>query len=415
MKKIYDIITNNEIKIFYLISSFCFILFVHYNKLYHYFGHHSFSPNFVDWEFIRGFAKCNIENKNRFYDLSCDMLERRVVYPPTWNYTPKIIYYLNANFIFILSIISIFIVAAKFIKIKKISHGVLIFLIFSSPYFLYGYHRLNIDIILLPILFFSVYFFVTKKKIFSSGIIIFCSFLKIYPVALYALYFKEKKLNFLILIGISILFLSFILFFHFDEVLLMLENSDMAGGPGNGTFSGNNLFFFISKIFINNPSEQNLTYIFLNIVLLIIIYLILPNHNLQDHSVKNLENLFFVSGFLILIFSFIISYNINYRLMYILFFLPLFFSDNFINNKHNKKLSLIFLILFLLKGHANTLLGNISLLEYFGLIQTNIGSLFKSGTTYSFYLNLIDSVVQWILIALVLKIFKQNNFKKIIS
>lgn len=413
MKKIYEFIANNEIKIFYLISAFCFVLFIHYNKLYHYFGHHSFSSNFVDWEFIRGFAKCNIENKNRFYDLSCDIMDRRVVYPPTWNYTPKIIYYFNSNFIFLLSVVSIFSLAAKFVTIKKISHGVLIFLIFSSPYFLYGYHRLNIDIIFLPILFVSIYFLKNNRNIISSSIIVFCSFLKIYPVAIYALFFKQKK-GFFILIGVSALMSFLILFFHFDEIVIMLKNSDMAGGPGNGTFSGNNLFYFISKVFINNPAEQNPIYIFLNLILLSLIYFLIPNQNYLENDLKNLESLFFVAGFLILIFCFITSYNINYRLMYILFFLPLFFSDNFNNNTLNKKLSLIFLILFLCKGHVNTFLGNISILEYFNFIQTDISSLFKTGTTYSYYLNFIDSIFQWVMIIILVKIFKQNNFKKII-
>lgn len=413
MKKIYEYIADNEIKIFYLISAFCFVLFIHYNKLYHYFGHHSFSQNFVDWEFIRGFAKCNIESKNRFYDLSCDIMGRRVVYPPTWIYTPKIVYYLNTNFIFLLSIISIFFLAIKFVKINKISHGIIIFLIFSSPYFLYGYHRLNIDIIFIPILFFSIYFLKNNRKIIGSSIIIFCSFLKIYPAALYALFLQERK-RFFILAGVSMSISFLILLFHFDEVLIMLKNSDMAGGPGNGTFSGNNLFYFISKIFIENPAEQNPLYIFLNLLLLSVIYFLIPNQSYLNNDIKSLESLFFIAGFLILIFCFVTSYNINYRLMYILFFLPLFFKDEFNNNKLNKKLSLIFLILFLCKGHVNTFLGNISILEYLNFIQTDIGSMFKSGTVHSYYLNLIDSIIQWVMVIILLGIFKRNNFKKII-
>lgn len=414
MSRINQFFLKYKTKVIFFLIAFSTILLIHFNNLYLYFGHHSFSENFVDWEFIRGFAKCNIENKNRFYDISCDVLGRRSVYPPIWIYTPKIIYYFNSNFIFISSIIFFTFTVIKFIKIEKLSQGFILLLILSSPYFLYGYHRLNIDIIIIPALIFAIYFYERYKNLTSYFIIIFCTFLKIYPVAIYLVLFKENKKKFFQFISISFFFGVFFLICHLDEIIIMSKNMDMTGSPGNGVFSGTNLFYFILKLFNKSVSEQNIIFIFANILLLILLFLILPTFHFKDSKLRKLEEVFFTCGFLILIFCFFSSYNINYRLMYVVFFLPLFFNQYFCSDKVNKKLSTLFLLLFFLKSHVNTVLGNIAMLEYYNFINTKISIPFIQGTQYSYILNLTDAIIQWIMIAILITIFKKNNLKKII-
>jgi len=194
----------------------------------------------------------------------------------------------------------------------------------------------------------------------------------------------------------------------------MLKNSDMAGGPGNGVLSGNNLFYFLSILFDKNIGEQNIFFILCSIFLLVIIFIILPKSNSNYVMKRSLEDVFFVAGFVIMIFCFIASYNINYRFMFIIFFIPIFYKISFKEDLINKKLSIFFLALFFFKSHSNTLLGNIAILEHFNYLETNISSLFFHGTSYSYFLNLIDAIIQWFMITLLIFIFKRNNFKKII-
>jgi len=64
----------------YNIALFCLSFFaiylIHLKNLYIFFGHNTLVDNFIDWEFVKGFAKCAMENKNRFFDNSCDILNR---------------------------------------------------------------------------------------------------------------------------------------------------------------------------------------------------------------------------------------------------------------------------------------------------------------------------------------------------
>ena len=414
MNNLLNYLSNNKNQIVIFFILFFVILLIHYLKLYHFLGHHSFSSNFVDWEFIRGFAKCSIEGKNRFIDLSCDIMERRVAYPPLWIYTPKIFYYFDSNFIFLASLSFFIYISLKFIEIKNISEFFLIFFLFTSPYFLYGFHRLNIDIFLVPVIFYSVYLIKIKKNILSSAIIIFCSFLKLYPAITYLIFLKQNKKVFYSIVIVSMIFLILHLVFHLKEIQIMLSNSDMTGGPGNGSFSGKNLLYFISIILVPEIGEQNSYFMLGSAILIVVIYLLLPSSTIQKNNEMNINEIFFIAGFLILVFCFIFSYNINYRFMYILLLIPLFLDKDFVKRFKNKNFIILFLFLFFFKSHINTVLGNIAILEYQNLINTKVSQLFKENSQYSYFLNLIDAIIQWIMMGILIYLFKKNNLKSVI-
>lgn len=100
--------------------------------------------------------------------------------------------------------------------------------------------------------------------------------------------------------------------------------------------------------------------------------------------------------------------------MYILLLIPLFLDRDFVQRFKNKNFIILFLFLFFFKSHINTVLGNIAILEYQNLINTNVSQLFKENSQYSYFLNLIDAIIQWMMMGILIYLFKKNNLKSVI-
>ena len=386
---------------------------IHLKNLYIFFGHNSLVDHFVDWEFIKGFAKCAIENKNRFFDNSCDILNRASVYPPSWIYTPQIIYFIKNEFIFFIGILLLLISIFMFVKVDNLYKFILLFFITTSPYFLYAYQRLNIDLIILPIVFFIFYNFDKKDfliKIFKHFGIVFLSVLKIYPGILYLFFFKEKKTYQISLYLLSFLIITFFLFFHQSEILIMFENKEMAGLPGYGSFSGNNFFYFLFKVFKFHLNPFSPVFLLVNLIIVLCVLLFVKENKNTKLNLETNKVYFFVAGFLILIFCFIVSYNIIYRLIFVLLLVPLLMDNNFYKLKINKILTVIFLICFFMKAHAITALLNIFILDYLNILNSNI-KLNDSHGPLPYY-DLWDGFLQWIMVVTLLALFKKNGFHK---
>lgn len=391
-------------KCYFLTLSFSILYLVHFENLYVFLGHHAVSKaDFIDWEFIRGFAKCTLEDKNRFYNNNCDIFNRRSVYPPIWSYTPGIVYFIKPIFVFWLSFFLITFTIMKFIKLKNIFQLFFILIILYSPAFLYAYERLNIDIFILVLTFILVYFYHSKsklKKIMSKFLFIFLVLLKIYPVAISPLFLNLSKKKLITFFLVTCFTAVLFLFFNFDDYIVMMNNKDMAGLPGSGTFGGSSLFYFLTKIFGFQISPYSILLIFFNILFISIVFFIkFPKITLKN-NLLTLDEKFWITGFLILIFCFIIGYHVNYRLIFILLLIPLFFNEEFKKDRINFILMNLFFIFFLIRFHSMTLVINLALNGYF-VTQNDFND-----SMYDIY----DSLLQWAMIVILLIIFRRNNF-----
>ena len=403
----------NPYALSFIFAALIWMYVIHYHNLYPYLGHYSFAPSFYDWEFVRGFAKCAIENKNRFFELSCDAGNRASVYPPAWIYTPKIFYYLKPDFVFWTTFTFFLLTIVKWISIHNMKRWLLVFFIIFSPYFLYAYQRLNVDLMFLILMFLCITWLVHQKKIYqyySATLYVCLSVLKIYPIILGLLFMKEKKKLLIFIFSLMGILGLFFIIIHHAEIKVMLSNKMWAGLPGSGTFSGNTLYYALLKnLGINAPMFSS-WYTLLNLLLIGLIFVLCPKNQTQLHHSKRSQT-FWVAGFLILLFSFILSYNVNYRLVFVLLFIPLFFETSFAKNKINQKLMIVFLVLFFFRSHIPTVISNLAILNASGVIdlqQVLSPSNFKLGLK----IDLFDSVLQWFIIASLIYIYKFNFYRQ---
>lgn len=390
-----------NILLLFIISTVC-IFFIHEKNLYIMFGHFAMSENFIDWEFVKGFAKCSIEGKNRFLNNDCDILNREVVYPPIWLHTPEIIYYIRPVFLFWFFFLILIYICKYFINCDSLLKTFLLVVTILSPPFLYAFQRLNIDLLILFFSFLIINYYFSKdllKKIIADICFAFLVFLKIYPIALAFYILKENKFK-IILVALSILIISILFYFIYtNEFQIMFGNKSMAGLPGSGTFAGASLFYFLGKFFIPNLNPHLFIFQIINVVLIALIFFV-TKKNHSDKSFLNLEESLWIAGFCILLFCFAVGYNVNYRLIFILLLLPLFFSFSFVENKTNQKLMIIFFAIYFLRCHSLTLVTNI-------LLTGNINFLDNFNT---FAYDIYDSILQWLMITTLIIIFKKNFF-----
>lgn len=383
------------------------MIIVHYNNYYIQLGHIAYTENFIDWEFVKGFAKCAIENKNRYFENSCDILNRDVVYPPLWLHTPPIIYFIKPEFLFWLTYTLVLFVIIKFINIDNFKKVFLLLAIISSPNFLYAFQRLNVDLVFLLLIFLIILIYEKKNylvRIIGDFILLSISFLKIYPIILFLFSLKEKKIKIFTLFLIGLFFLILTIFNYKDEIQIMLRSINMAGLPGSGTFSGSSFYYFILKLMGISVSPHFFIFKILNLFFALSIFLITKNKSqkLEVEEKFSLNEKFWVAGFLIIIFCFITGYNVNYRLIFITLLIPLFFDRNFNSEKLNQNLIKIFFIIYFLRSHSITFVVNFLLVDP-NLILENLNDT---------YFDLYDAALQWILIGILIYIFKKNHFLK---
>ena len=227
------------------------MIIIHYDNYYIQLGHLAYAENFIDWEFVRGFAKCAMEEKNRYFDNSCDVLNRNVVYPPLWIHTPTFIYFIKPEFLFWLMYTAVLVTIIKFIKIDNFKKVFLLLAVILSPNFLYAFQRLNVDLIFLVLTFFIILIYDQKNqfiKIFGDFILLCISFLKIYPIILFLFTLREKKIKIFFLFLIGCIFCGLIFLNYKEEIMVMFKNINMAGLPGSGTFSGSSFYYFLLKL-----------------------------------------------------------------------------------------------------------------------------------------------------------------------
>ncbi len=383
------------------------MIFIHYNNYYIQLGHIAYAENFIDWEFVRGFAKCTIEGKNRYFENSCDILNRDVVYPPLWLHTPGIVYFIKPDFLFWLIYSTVLAVIIKFIKINNFKKIFLLLAIMSSPNFLYAFQRLNVDLIFLLLIFFLIIVYEQKNyfgKIFGDFLLLGISFLKIYPAILFLLTLKEKKIKIFIIFLIGCVFLTLTFLNYKDEIIIMFKNINMAGLPGSGTFSGSSFYYFTLKLIGISSSPHSIIFKILNLTFVILLFLLIKDNSkkLSIGDGFSLNEKFWVAGFLIITFCFVTGYNVNYRLIFIMLLLPLFFDQRFYSEKLNQHLIKIFFVIYFLRNHSITLIVN------FLLIDPN----FMLENLNNTYYDLYDAALQWIFIGNLIYIFKKNYFHR---
>lgn len=221
-------------------------------------------------------------------------------------------------YVFKLAIITSFLIAIIFF-IKSCKNNLSFFLIilylFSTSNLLL-IERVNIDIIIFNLVFFSVYF---SNSFLKSILFLFSVLLKIYPIFSLILFIKNKK--YLI---INLILCLLILFFYKDQIESITNNVVkftliFAYGLPTILESIKKLEFF--DIFLNykniNFLETIIYVLFISISFIIFFYSFFKGKKIEDKKFNNNEITLLV-GSAIYCSTFIFAGNIDYRLVFLL-------------------------------------------------------------------------------------------------
>ena len=259
-----------------------------------------------------------------------------------WNELLDIFYrvYLPYGVIFIFITLTV-----KIINPQKKIEIILLFLCLMNPSTLLGFDRLNVDlfvyILAIVICFNRIYFI-------NWFFILFMSFIKIYPAALFVNIFFEnpKRLpKHIVLIIASLFLFTMIYFFYFKDYILFFLNNISAGRAGyHFLFSLNSL----PKIFkyILNFNYQFLLIIFYSLF----IYSVVKFYRIYASFIKEKNDdifsvdskLFMIGGFLTLV-NFLFFSNWFYREIFLILMMPYF-----LHKKNDNKLNIYSMIIYIL-------------------------------------------------------------------
>jgi len=192
--------------------------------------------------------------------------------------------------------------------------------------------RGNVDFIILVLIYYT---FLSKFKFLNYFGFLLVSFLKIYP-AFSLLFFLKNKKSIIYIIILSLIFLTY----------LMLTKNDIKNMSIVNPINGHSSYGFLS-IIINlkeylNIDINNIFFILLNFLLLVIIYLKFFMKKLNEKTLNN-KNIFLIGGG-IFIFTFMINTHHDYRMMFLIFCAPLLLE---LKNNFLKLFSLLTIILSL--------------------------------------------------------------------
>ena len=342
---------------------------------------------FSDWNVILNANICNERGYNVYVNNPCDPWGRKHVYGSILLYLPfirnfpqfySLIFPIIINLVFIYVSINLF----KFeSKIKNFS---LFFFIFSTSFIL-AIERANIDIIIFLILVIIAY---NKNIILNHCFLILISIVKFYPIALVSVFIFEKKIN---KIFINILFVSIIifiiLFFQFDQLKEIINNSKAFKAGGIYSFSFDALIGYLSNIkivlFKTNFSWIKYIIFFISAIIPLIItakiYLkcIFINKDIQELVIKNIyENRLYLLSSVIVMTCYFAFSNYIYREIFLLGLIPFIIKEkeysktNFFNFFYNIlcfKFIFSSLLIFL---DLNNILNNLK--PFLGLLKHSI-------------------------------------------
>ena len=333
---------------------------------------------FTDWSVIINANLCFDKGFDVYKNISCDQWNRPHVYGKILLYIPLIESYKNFYFfVFPLLFNLLFIyVIVNFFKFKNYIEYFTIFPFMLSPSIILSIERANIDIIIFLLLVFISF---NKKILLNYFPLIFATLLKFYPLSLAIIFFFEKKFAKIIfqLIIFFVLIFSF-LYFQYDELVKIFNNSTQFSARGVYNFSFNGLFLYITKlnIIIDNKNYNWLKYlcIFIFLIIPIIITLIsqikflIHSNGIKDKLTDNIyENRLYILSSTIIISCYFLFSNFIYREIFFLGLIPWILKEREIST--NKSFINFYYYILCTKFIISTIITYIIRNDYLPLIK----------------------------------------------
>ncbi len=259
-----------------------------------------------------------------------DPIHSVLIYPSIWL---DIFDYLNLekdlNFkiaTFLILFVYFFVLIDLFLRIESKSTKFLFIIFFFSTSNFLLIERLNIEIILFCLIYFSIINKGFLKRFFFYTLALI---LKIFPI--FSIFiFIEKKKNFCIVLFFSIIYI----FILRDEISLIKNNIiEYALIFAYGTLSISKAIYFYStklNLFINNENYfffKNLLIVGVGFLSVIVIFLGFRLNKKKISSVITFNEIMLLSGGGIYIGTFIFSANIDYRLVFLILTIPYIFKE----------------------------------------------------------------------------------------
>ena len=297
---------------------------------------------FADWSVILNANLCFDKGLDVFKNISCDQWNRPHVYGKILLFIPFIENFKNFYFFLfpILFNLLFVYVAINLFKFNNYIEYLMILPFMLSPSIILSIERANIDIIIFLLVVFISF---NKKILFNYIPLIFVTLSKFYPLSLAIIFLFEKKFSkiFFHLIIFLILILS-ILYFQYDELVKIFNNSKLFSAKGIYNFSFNGLVFYITNlnIIIENKDYNWLKYlcIFIFLIVPILVTLIsqikflIHTNNIKDKLTDNIyENRLYILSSTIIISCYFLFSNFIYREIFFLGLIPWILKEREIN------------------------------------------------------------------------------------
>jgi hypothetical protein len=292
------------------------------------------NPPFSDFVAIQNAILSKKQGFDVYYSNPFDTNGHKYMYPSIWidifSWLQSNLKYFNFISNYLILFCYFFVMINFFEKFNNIYLKIMLILFLFSTSNLLLLERLNIEIIIFSL----VYFCIINKNVFYQFIFFNLAVIgKIFPFFSVLMFVNNKKIFPLMLLSSTA-----IIFFNFDEILLMRNNMiEYALIIAYGVPSIVRSFYHYSKFFdffINDNNYflfRNLAIIFSFIYIFIIFFISYHFHKKNNNKFFSLEERFLFSGTGIYLGTFVTSSNIDYRLIFLLFTIP-YISKNLNNN-----------------------------------------------------------------------------------
>jgi hypothetical protein len=307
------------------------------------------SPPYADLRTVQGALSSIMDGFNPQVHNPGDPLRRTMNYPYVWVTIAKALKF-NNEFCF-MTAVSIYVLGYVGCGFKLLKQYPSIFMLLTllSGASLLAVERGNNDLVVFCLLYLSI---CLPSLWLRMSLVIIATALKIYPAfSLLSLFGRWKQLI------IGILIISAYIYINIDQIMLI----KLATGPWpNLSYGSQSIWAYLKW---NHGIDIH--YILINAIFILFslfIYIKIKNYKiLALKNSSNNEDLFFLVGASIYLFTFLLLSNFDYRMIFLIFCIPYIYL---IKNKIIKNISLIFIIL------ASNQIIMVKIFGFFGFMVT---------------------------------------------
>lgn len=356
-------------------------------------------PPFADFLFILAGSDCAAMGINIVVENPCDPWGRAHNYGLLWLEIGRLGLTRDDITWLALTINAIFLsIAAIVISPSTLLQSVVTIFFLVSPAVMLGLERANADLLIFSLLALSFYMIYSSNLFlitFGCLIILFAGILKLYPVVILPVlifYYSASRIKFALLMTTLFLFILYI-FLNWHDV------AHLIGVIPNITWyysMGGELLF--SRLgYELTDSTRNATYLMgFGAILAGIIWgcrLTVTQHDPVRHNGENdWTGMLYLSGAVLVVFSFVIKNSFDYRNIFFLFLLPLLFRLVFTPG---------------IDGQRKKIASGIVVVYGFLFWAEFFVSLFHTITLSGFYIRIIESILNWLIVVPVVMLAMQ--------